>query len=313
MNFSEQEIRGAWELIQASKKVALLTHLKPDGDGVGACVALEHLLLSLDKSVEVIYPNKPDLEYPHNPKNLLVGKHSQLPDLIIASDVASADRMYYPDVFKEIPLINIDHHVSNTIQGVHNFVGAESASMCEVLYELFLEWDVTIDKNIANALLMGVLYDTRMFSTKMTTAGSLRIAADLVDKGGDLFGLRVALFAVNTPEIIKLWEFLLNRIQISKSGLACWSYIMQKDMKKLGVTTASLVGFSNFLSDISGIDVSILFYETKSGDTKVSMRSKDYDVNALAQKFGGGGHKNASGALSRKPLQEVMDEMTKEL
>ena len=96
----------------------------------------------------------------------------------------------------------------------------------------------------------------------------------------------------------------------SKEKNAAWSYITQKDLKKFGLDLSSLIGFNDFLSEISEIDITILFYEIEPGKTKVSLRSKEKDVNLIASKFGGGGHKNAAGILSDKPLKNLMSEIT---
>lgn len=311
----DNELIGqAWELIQKSSKITLLTHLKPDGDGIAACIALELILIRLGKMVETVYPTPPELELQRRPQKVLINEHVQSPDLLIALDTANYERLYYPKDFEEIPLINIDHHVSNTISGTHNFVDPDTSSTCEVLFNLVKSWnEKLIDKEIAENLLFGLLYDSRMFHTQSTHSTTLRIAADLMDHGANLFQLKLELLAHKSPKIFKLWELLLGRIEVSSSGLAAWSYITQEDLKGLGLELSSLVGFNDFLADISGIDVTLLFYETGEGDTKVSLRSKEYDVNELAAKFGGGGHKNAAGIRNKKPLRELMEEMVAEL
>jgi bifunctional oligoribonuclease and PAP phosphatase NrnA len=317
---SFEHMSDSLQLIESAKSITLLTHTKPDGDGVGACIALDYFLSSLGKKVETVYPDAPEFDYKRKPKNLFIGKHSQKPDLLIACDVATYDRMYYPSDFKNIPLINIDHHVSNAIHGTYNFVDPEASSASEVVYLLIKQWsrklvssklvsEKFISPEIADALLFGILYDSRLFHTQATQARTLRIAADLIDLGANLFKIKIELFSHKDPKILKLWELVLQRIKISKNQVAAWSYLTQQDLKKFNLKLSSLVGFSDFLSDISDIDVSILFYETESGETKVSLRSKTYDVNKLAAQFGGGGHKNASGIMSKRPLQDLMPDV----
>jgi len=304
----------AWELINRSSKITLLAHARPDGDTVGACAALELVLSRLGKQVETIYPDQPEFAYTRQPKKVLIGEHSQEPDLLIASDSASYERLYFPDVFKNVPLINIDHHVSNSIQGTYNFIDSQTSSACEVLYALLNFWDpASIDSSVAQLLLFGILYDSQIFRTQATTADTLRIAADLVDKGANLFQLRVELFANKDPKIIKLWGMILNRIEISEEKKAAWTYILQEDLKKLDLTLSSVAGFIDFLAGISKVDVIMFFYEREDGASKVSLRSKEYDVNKFAAKFGGGGHKHAAGILIEEPLLEVMKKMTVEL
>ncbi|MCK4517589.1 DHH family phosphoesterase [Candidatus Babeliales bacterium] len=327
-NFLPEDISGAWDLIEKAKTITLLTHRKPDGDGIGACGALEIVLERLGKmvvtkavetkAVETVYPDAPEFEYKRQPCSVSIGKHTQVPDLLIACDTASYQQLYYPDEFKGIDLINIDHHVSNSLKGTFNFVDAQSSSACEVVFLLLSVWGeafgkTLIDKAVAEFLLSGILYDSQVFHTQSTTTRTLRVAADLVDYGVDLFQLKVELFSNKDPKVVQLWSKLLDRIEISKNGKACWTFIMQHDLKAEGLQVASLVGFNNFLASIAGIDVTLLFYETDDGKTKVSLRSKEYDVNKLAGKFGGGGHKHAAGILSDRLLGELMGEVVKSL
>jgi phosphoesterase RecJ-like protein len=311
MNFNKKDIEAAWQLIKDSQNIVLLTHFKPDGDGIACCLAFEKILHKFNKSnVETIYPDKPNFAYSRQPKNILIGEHTKKPDLIIVFDAAIRDLIYFHPDFEKVSIINIDHHVSNSNYGTYNFVDTNTSSASEVLFNLINKWDDSLfDKDVAEALLYGILYDSQVFQTQSTQPSTLRIAADLMDRGADLFTLKVELFSNKNPKIIKLWEAFLGRIEISKNGTVAWSYMLQKDLKDFDLDLSSAVGFNNFLSGISEIDVTLFFYETEDGQTKVSLRSKEYDVNKLALNFGGGGHVNAAGILSKKPMQELMKEV----
>lgn len=300
----------AWELIKKASSITLLTHSKPDGDGISACVACEMIFTKLNKKVETVYPDTPEFEYKRQPRNFFIGEHKQHPDLIISLDSANYGRIYYPEEFHDIDLINIDHHVSNSIKGTVNFVEGDSASACEVLYKLLKSWcKELIDKDVAEAILFGLLDDTQVFRTAATNSETLLNSAELIDLGADLFKIKVELLSNKSPRVVKLWSLLLGRVEVDEKKSLSWCYIKQEDLKKLKLELSSLVGFGNFLSEISGIDVSLLFYETAEGKTKLSLRSKYYDVNKLASKFGGGGHKNASGVLSDRPIDEFVKEV----
>ena len=100
-----------------------------------------------------------------------------------------------------------------------------------------------------------------------------------------------------------------NNLVISDDKKIAWGVIKQEDLKKRNLNLSALAGFNNFLSEISEIDISILFYETETGKTKISLRSKKSDVNKLAAHFGGGGHKNAAGISTTKPLEIIEKEL----
>jgi len=307
----KKTISQAWELIEKSNRITLSTHSSPDGDGVSSCLALELILTKLGKSVETVYPDAPEFELERQPKKVSTGRHEQEPELLIVCDTANYERFYYPENFRSLPLVNIDHHASNSIDGTCNFVESEISSTSEVLYSLIVEWEAIsklsmIDKPVAEALLTGILYDTQVFRISSTTQDTLRIAAALIDKGANLFQLKDELLAHKDPQIVKMWEFLLGRVEISYEKQVAWTYITQADLKKLNLKLSNLVGFKNFLGEIGKVDITILFYESDEGKTKVSLRSRVRDVNELAAKFGGGGHKQASGITSDVPLDRLI-------
>lgn len=309
--WTDAQLKNAWDLILVSKKITLLTHHKPDGDGISACAALSRVFSALGKEIEAVYPSVSEYNYTRESARVHVGMHTQMPDLLIACDTANYDRLYYPEAFKKIPLINIDHHVSNSIQGTINFVDGKASSTCEMVYDLLLTWAPNyITSDVAECILFGMLYDTQVFQSQAVTAKTLRVAADLVERGANLFQLKTELLSDKNPRIISFWGMLMSRITLSPQGNAAWSVVRQRDFVDHGVKPSVLLGFNNFLAQISGVDVTILFYETPDGKTKISLRSKHADVNKLAARFGGGGHTNAAGILSVTPIDQLVQELT---
>lgn len=311
--YSAKEVALAWQLIESAKKITLLTHYKPDEDGVSACSALAYILEKMGKTTETIYPTA--LEYPINrqPGNVKINSHSMVPDLIIACDTATYKRMYYPKEFTNIPLINIDHHTSNSVNGTYNLINPDASSTCEDLFYLLQQWAPQhIDTFVANCLLLGILYDSLMFRTSSTTTRTLATAIQLIDRGADMPTLKIELRAHMDPHIIPLWGKALSRVIIAPDESFIYTHITQNDIKDLGLKKFQATdGLCNFLADITRADISIIFYETETKQTKVSLRSKKRDVNELAARFGGGGHPNASGILTDKPLFEFMGEVVK--
>jgi phosphoesterase RecJ-like protein len=287
------------QLIKKAKKITILGHFRPDGDVISACAAMFYVLKKMGKMVETIYPNKPEFPLKRNPKNLLINKHKQIPDLLIALDTANYERCYFPKAFEHIPIINIDHHVSNSIKGTYNIIDIKASSTCEILFTILQKWGKqVIDRFVSECLLCGILSDSQVFQTQATTPKTLEISAKLMKYGANLYKIKNELTTNKDPNIVKLWGHLLSKIKITKSGKACWAKVTQKDLTKHNLELSSLIGFNNFLSQITGIDITLLFYQTKDGKTKVSLRSKKSNVDILASKFGGGGHKNAAGILS---------------
>ena len=308
--FLPTELAAAWSLIIKAQAIALLTHTKPDGDGISACAALSSLLKKMGKHCETIYPTEADFAFSHEPQAIQINNHTFLPDLLIACDTANYERLYFPESFRVIDLINIDHHRANSITGVYNFVDPNASSTCEVLYELLLAWCPSLLSGWeANALLTGLLYDTQIFQTNSTTSKTLETAAQLIAQGASLIERKDELLKSKSPGIVLFWGALLSSVRFTQDQETAWLCITQKMLHEYQVTISSLIGFVNFLSSISSVDTTILLYETEDGYTKVSLRSRYKDVNKLAQGFGGGGHKNASGITSKKPIDELAQEL----
>lgn len=312
--YDKKSMKQAWKLIKTSKKITLLTHSQPDGDGVSACAALDTILTRMGKQIETIFPNKPEFDFKRCPQNTLIDKHIQNPDLIISCDAANFDRLYFPTSFKSIPLINIDHHISNSLNGTFNFVNGQSSSACEVLYILLSSWNSSvIDKYVAECLLFGIIYDSQLFHIQSTTSTTLEISAKLMDCGANLFQLKTELISNKSYKILLLWGKILSNIKVSARKNAVWAIVTQQDLKDFGINISSLIGFNNLMSQICDIDITLFFYETEQGQTKVSIRSKITDVNKFANQFGGGGHTNSAGILCSKPITQVVEEITSKL
>lgn len=318
---NHEAIQQARELIAKAQRITLLTHYNPDGDGVSACAALDELLSAQGKDVEAIYPTEPIEHLIRQPKNVCINKHKQTPDLIIATDTSVYNRLYYPDVFKGIPLINIDHHLNNEIQGTVNFVSAEASSTCELLYFLLLYWAPpqeqthvpTITTYAAECLLYGILYDTQSFYNSATTPLTLRVASELIQYHNvNMFSLQQEL-CNKQPEMLRFWGSLLNSMSFNTSKNTAWVCITQETLKLHNLTMSATSGLSNFLAQQLAVDTTILFYELEDGSSKASLRSKTTNVNAIASLFGGGGHKYASGIKSNKPIQILVTEVVQAL
>lgn len=313
INLNMQAVIAALELIQFAKAITLLTHKNPDPDGISACAALSEWLIAQGKQVETIYVNQTDYTLAVHPANERINSHTHIPELLIACDTANYDRLYYPDLFKSIPLINIDHHVSNSIKGTVNLVDGTVSSTCEYLVSLFKAWNVKITKTIADALLYGMLYDTQIFQTQPTNAQTLRVAAELVDAGAHIFKLKLLLESHKTSAHIKFWGSVLQRLTLLPQANAVIATVSHQDLADAGVNRSAFLGLNNFIASLTDIDIMIFMYEEEQGKTKVSLRSKTADVNVLAGRFGGGGHKFAAGFLSDLSMSDLMGKVVQAL
>jgi len=296
-------IDQAWQVVKSANNVTLLTHIRPDGDGMSACAAFEHILRALGKLVETVYLSEPEMALVRQPKNVLIKEHRLQPDLIVVFDTSVQERVYWHASFNGVPMIVVDHHRGATMTGEYNLIVPTASSTCELLYVLLTVWDEqVIDQYVAECLMYGLLYDTIVFRTNSTSALSLRVGAELMDRGADLYQIKSELLKPHDPQIVAMWGAAFARLKTDRAKNVSWLVVTTQLLAQYGLTNSALGPLSNLFAELCQSDTTILFYEM-DGISKASMRSKEFNVNAIAGQFGGGGHRNASGASSSLPIE----------
>lgn len=240
-------------------------------------------------------------------KNIAFGDTGPAFDLIIAVDTADLPLMgqFYTDnvdLFTSVPLLNIDHHISNTNYGQIQMIDTTAASATEVLYDWFMHepsFKEKVTPDIATLLLTGLITDTRSFQNPNTTPRSLEVAAELLERGARQQEIVQHIYKTKPLSTLKIWGRALNRIQVDRSSGIVWSSVSKEDLAEMEATSKETSGIlDELISTIPDADVHILFTEMEEGGgLKASMRSSAaVDVSNLAGKlFGGGGHPRAAG------------------
>jgi len=228
-------------------------------------------------------------------------------DLILAVDTADLPLMgqFYTeniDLFSEVPILNVDHHISNSQYGQMQLIDTTAASATEVLYEWFTdipEWKEKITPDIATLLLTGLITDTRSFQNPNTTPRSLEVAAELLERGARQQEIVQNIYKTKPLSTLKIWGRALNQIQMDKGARIVWSTISKEDLAEMEATPKETSGIlDELISTIPDADIHVLFTEMEDGTgLKASARSSaNIDISALAGKlFGGGGHPRAAG------------------
>ncbi|MBT4020777.1 hypothetical protein HOF17_00140 [Candidatus Peribacteria bacterium] len=250
----------------------------------------------------IITPKKGDLR-----ESDISLKDGPLPyDLVVVVDTADVKLLgsfyeTHKDLFDKVPVLNIDHHISNSKFGTCNLLSTSSASATEVLYEWFMsvgEWKAKITSDIATLLLTGLITDTRSFQNPNTTPRSLEIAAELLDMGARQQEIIQFIYKTKPLSTLKIWGRALNNIQVNKKDHIVWSTISRDDLAEMDATSKETHGIiDDLLTTIPGADVYILFTEIEEGKLKASMRtSEEKDASVIASElFEGGGHNRAAG------------------
>lgn len=205
------------------------------------------------------------------------------------------------DLFSQVPIMNIDHHISNTGFGQLQMIDATAASATEVLYGWFMntpEMKAHMTPDIATLLLTGLITDTRSFQNPNTTPRSLEVGAELLELGARQQEIIQHIYKTKPLSTLKIWGRALNGIQIDRDAGIVWSAISKEDLAEMGATSKETTGLlDELISTIPDADVHVLFTELEDGGLKASTRSSTaIDVSSLAaRQFGGGGHARAAG------------------
>ena len=239
-------------------------------------------------------------------RNISFGEGEKRYDLIVvvdSADLALLGRLYteHTDFFSGHPILNIDHHISNTQFGQLQLIDPTAASATEVLYNWFLqtpEWSNLLTPDIATLLLTGLITDTRSFQNPNTTPRSLEVAAELLERGARQQEIIQNIYKTKPLSTLKIWGRALNRIQVDAASGIVWSSISKEDLQEMEASSKETHGIlDELISTIPNADVHVLFTEVEEGGLKASMRSSAaVDCSRLAgETYGGGGHARASG------------------
>ena len=315
------------DYIKNGKKIALIGHDNIDGDSLGSVLAMQEWLKNKFPEKEIIaYTNKkPSSIFDFLNPEIQYGEWLVLPDdidLIITLDAANLKRFWElyennKEIFEKKSIINIDHHISNTKFGSINIVDQVPATT-QLVYEILSVFEnkltnlvaqSTFNKKVATYLLMWILTDTKNFTIPNTTAKTLKIAAELIEKWADKNNLILNLFQNKSLWQLKLQSVVIDRIEKIEKNDVIWyfSYININDLESLwldpedGGLREWLV---NILLELNDADF-VSLWRIKEDETSVSFRSKkDFDVNKLANKIWWGGHKNAAWAKIKEKLDK---------
>lgn len=289
-------------LIDSAEKILILSHRKPDGDTLGAAIALKLWIESADRVAHLACVDEPAKNFSFLPCVDQYIREFDLDgyDLMIVVD-AGASYMTdfekkYPDLFNKIPVLNIDHHASNDNFGTINFVDSDAASTTVMIYRLFEYLRVDIDADIATALLTGIYNDTGSFMHSNTSKEVYSVAAKLMACGAKVGDISTSMFHTKDIATLKLWGRVLEGIYKNNQDIVL-SVIKESDYDQTKSGPSQLSGVIDYLNMVPNSTFSVLLTEDRKGKLKASMRTRrsDLDLSKIAANFGGGGHPKASG------------------
>lgn len=299
-------------MFKKNKKFLISSHKNLEGDAIGSQLALAELLKGMGKDVILLSPEPVPESYSFLPgvkriKNAAKNKRFDY-DVFCVVDCTDIDRIGYIKKIIDLkkPLINIDHHISNTYFGTINWVEPDISCTGEQIYHLFKEANIPIKKNAALYIYVATLTDTGSFRYSNTTADTHKIVAELIEKGLNPTQIYRKIYEEAHRSRLALLSSVLSTLDISRDGKAAWIRITKDMLKKHKTGMRGTEDFINFPRSIKGVRIAMAFREIGKDIIKVSFRSNEgVDVCRLAKLFGGGGHPSASACTLRGSMPEV--------
>jgi phosphoesterase RecJ-like protein len=266
--------------IQQARRLAVVTHERPDADALGSSLGLAHALRRLGKEATVFLfdPIPFGLDFLPGLDRIVADLPGPETDLVIAVDAGEpaqiGSRLYDAILRLGVPLVVVDHHESNTGYGTLSAVFPQKASTAEVVLMLIRTLGIPLDRTIATCLLAGVVFDTRAFATPDTWPGDAdQAAALLMESGGSLYEVMTAYRGQHPLKALRLWGEALNRME-ARDGVA-WTFVSREMYRATGTTMEDTEGLANFILDAADVRISVVFRERPEGGMiRVSARAK---------------------------------------
>ncbi len=284
------------EDINNSRYILIMTHINPDADTISCALALSNYCF--EKNIKhKVYNSSSNLPHSLNFLARFDKITNQIPkyyDLVIYVDCADQERVAI-EINKNIKIINIDHHQSNTKYANINIVDDTRASTAEVLYKFFELNNINITKNIAECLFVGIYDDSIAFTTPRTNSNTFDVVNKLVKTGISPSKIADNLLRRDSLARYRIIPKILQTLELHCEGKFATVYLENIWLDETGADINECDDVVNMILNIAIVEV-VAYLRVKDNKTRVSLRSKnDLDVSQIANNLGGGGHKNAAG------------------
>lgn len=301
--------------------IVIFSHVNPDGDTLGSMIALYHVIKNNygKESVMVVTGEIPDI-YEFLPEIDRAVTFDKIPkdkvfSLAIAIDIAAKDRMGMGvSIFDRAKVkMNIDHHKTNNGFGDYSLIIPDACSAGEILFDMFENLGLKIDKAVSDSLYTSILTDTGGFRFENTSAKTFQIASKLVEYGTHAGEIARYCFESKPKPMVLLQANALMNAEFLENQKIAYTCITMSDMEHFQAKEDYTEGIVGALRQIKTTEVAAVLKEVNEQTTKVSLRSKHVDVSKIAAAFDGGGHAFAAGCTIQKPVKIAKDKLVEEI
>ncbi len=307
--------------MRSAQRIAIVAHVRPDGDAVGSVLGLALSLRAMGKDVIAMLEDGVPSNLAFLPGTDTIIQPGTEPlniDLAIALDTATHERVGEKTkaLLDAAPvLLNIDHHPTNPGYGTLNLIDSASPATGQIIYNLLSEHGLPIDDAVRQNLFIAISTDTGSFQFSCTNARSHRIAAEMMEAGLDTARLAQLVYQSYPVRRLELMRDMLNHMEFRAEGRIVSWQLKQELMDSISMEPGDTEGLIDTLRMIDSVVSCVIFEDVPGGKVRVSARSKDnrLDVSAICGQFGGGGHRMASGARMKGPIGAAADKFLQAL
>ena len=294
--------------IRKRQRFVITSHIRPDGDAIGSSLAMAYALRELGKDIRVVFrdePPGPMQVFPGVRDIEVTGRVDDPGDAVIVMESGDLKRTGVEGLERGF-VINIDHHLGNTMYGSLNWFDLSAAACGEMVFDVVKELGVPLTPEIATHVYVAILTDTGSFHYSSISPRTFDICRQCVEAGVDPPWVARSIFDSNNLGRLKLFGRVLSQMELDPSGRLATVYVDRQLARDCGGTYEDTEGLINLPLTVKEIQAVVFFKENATNDWRISMRSKgDVDINAVAKPFGGGGHKNASGCSAEGSIDEL--------
>jgi bifunctional oligoribonuclease and PAP phosphatase NrnA len=310
---NKNDLQQAAKLLADGRSFVLAGHVNPDGDCLGSMCALALSLKMAGKDVLVIAPD----DIPENYRFLPCSDEisNELPvdrrfDVCIIVDSDRPSRLGAAEDVLSLAssLLVIDHHKESQWDSGVQLIDCSSASCGDIVFDLLTEAGFPITEAVANSLMTAIITDTGSFRFSNVTPLTFRRAASLIEAGASVPMITQQVFDSRPLSYTKLLAHALSSLVVTNDGEIAYMALRRSDFREAGAEDSETEGIVNYARTVRGVEVALLFREMDDDTVRVSLRSAGtVDVSDVAQSFGGGGHRVASGCTVNAPFEQAVN------
>ena len=296
--------------------ILIAIHVHPDGDCIGAALALHRVLKKQFNKKVTVFSKDPipeSCKFLPNIYNIINKEKPDNYDLLLLADVNSVKRTQLPESMLNDNIFIIDHHERIDFPHNEDIINSNASSACEIIYDFFKENNIEIDKTVAEYLMTGIICDTGSFVFSNTTAKVFLIASQLTELGANSAIITKKYFKDKPISSLKVLGQVLNNLKTFCNNQIVIGYLdYDFFINNPGISIDS-DSINEQLQSVKGHKLSVFLRETEPNKIRGSLRSPNtVDCNKIAMIFDGGGHKNAAGCTINMSLEKAIDIIVKE-